>query len=225
MSVTTSDKRSWKFFAVRLAAKGLLALLFFASYATALHAQTIHIELVNGKTGRPITDRSLLNVWVGHENELTLEIPTDKHGVALLRLTHNDNEINVPDCRGMHADREKLRINSNKKDEKEFNKKYKWCTGFEADNPIVRHADSISVRTLPGDISWKVFPASSIGYVECWNNTSAWFVTTDFSTEDILKHGIVTVNACGKATASPQPGHLVLFVRLPSNKEYWDLIN
>ena len=177
------------------------------------------------KNRAPHNRSLLIERMVGHESELKLEIPTDKHGVALLRLTHNDSEINVPDCRGMHAESEKLRINPNKKDEKEFNKKYKWCTGFEMANPIVRYADSISVRTLPGDVSWKIAPASSIGYVECWDNTSAWFSITDFSTQDVLQHGVVTANACGKATVSPQPGQLILFVRLPSNREYWQLIN
>jgi hypothetical protein len=38
---------------VRLAARGLLALVFFISYAVVLRAQTIQIKLVDGKTGRP----------------------------------------------------------------------------------------------------------------------------------------------------------------------------
>jgi len=51
MPITTGDKRGRKFFAMRCAAKVLLAILLFVSCATALRAQTIQIELVNGETG------------------------------------------------------------------------------------------------------------------------------------------------------------------------------
>ena len=145
----------------------------------------------------------------------------DKHGVALLLLTHNDNEINVPECKGMQADSEKLQMNPNKKDEEEFNKKYKYCTAFEVNNPIVRFADSISI----GPVIRTVNGTTYFQYVPCWVNTAenkhSWLSSTDFSTEQILQHGIVTANACGKATILPQPGHLVFFVRLPTNRETW----
>jgi hypothetical protein len=36
---------------------------------------------------------------------------------------------------------------------------------------------------------------------------------TNFSTEEILQHGVATANTCGKATASPKPGEVILFVR------------
>ncbi len=58
-----------------------------------LRAQTIQIKLVDGKTGRPITNssitslRAILYVWPGRESQLTLLLPADEHGVALLRLT------------------------------------------------------------------------------------------------------------------------------------------
>ena len=204
MPITTSDTSGRRF-----AAKGLLALFLFASCATALRAQSIQIMLVNGKTGRPI-DGSLLNVWVGHVREFPFEIPADRHGVALLRLTHNDSEINVPECKDMQADSEKLQMNRNKKDEAEFNKKYKNCTAFEVKDPIVRFADSISigpvVRTLNG--------AAYFQYVPCWADS-----VTVFSTEDVLQHGVVTANNCGKARASPEHGQLILFVRLPTQME------
>jgi hypothetical protein len=195
---------------MRFAAKWFLALFLFSLCATSLRAQTMQIKLVNGKTGRPIIDRSLLNVWVGHEREFPFEIPADKHGVAPLRLTHNDSEINVPECKGMQADSEKLQVNRNKKDEEEFNKKYKHCTAFEVNNPVVRFADSISIgpviRTLNGTTYFR--------YVPCWADSG-----TVFSTEKILQHGVVTANNCGKATASPEPGQLILFVRLPTQME------
>jgi hypothetical protein len=211
----------------------LLALLLFASCATALRAQTIQIELVNGKTGRPITDRSELSVWVGkwkvHSGQGRLVIPTDKHdGIALLTLTHNDSEINVPECAGDEtADYQELankQPKASKQEWAQFNKKWTRCDDFEVKNPIARYADSITVQTLPGDFSWKLAGPDAVGFVPCWVETSEWFPTADFSTEDILQHGVVTANTCGKATASPQPGHLVLFVRLLTEREYLRLI-
>ena len=225
MSMTTGDKRSMKFFAIRFVGVALLALLFFASCMTVLCAQAIEIKLVDGKTGRTITDKSELNVWVGHIREFPFIVPAGKQGVALLRLTDKDSEINVPECGGMRAEAAKLN-RKNKNEVAEFNKKFKDCTGFEVDNPIVRYADSISVQTLPGDISWKAGGGDrSMGYVPCWvdskQNKYSWTTITDFSTKDVLQQGVVTANTCGRATVSANPGQLILFVRFPSNGEYW----
>jgi len=220
MSITTGEKSGRMFFAKRFAAKGLLVL--FSSCAMALRAQTIQIKLVDGKTGRPVTYsslmtlRTILYVWPGRESELTLLLPADKHGVALLRLTHNESEINVPECKGLQADSEKLQMNRNKKDEEEFNKKYKYCRAFAVNNPIARFADSISLgpvmRTLHGTYYFR--------YVPCWADS-----VKAFSTEEVLQHGVVTANNCGKDTASPEPGQLILFVRQPSNREIWGDMN
>jgi len=67
-------------------------------------------------------------------------------------------------------------------------------------NPVVKYGDTISVRA---------------GYVLCQRNTPdySWLARTDFSTEEVLQRGIVTANICGKATASPKPGEVILFVR------------
>lgn len=213
---------------MRLFSNGLLALLFLTLCATALRAQIIQIKLVDGKTGHPITNHyfsnnhSSLNFWVGKEPDaLHLVIPTDKHGVALLRLTHKDNEINVPECNGMRAYWEKIQNNQNKEDKEEFNKKYKYCTHFEINNPVVGYADSFSMM-VP---SFMYGNQQHFAYIPCWVDSSkykaSWVGTADFSTKDVLEHGVVTANTCGKATVSPQPGQLVLFVRLPSNREYW----
>lgn len=215
----TGDKSGRRFFAMRIAARGFLALCLFASCATALHAQTIQIELVNGKTGRPITDSSKLSVWITSDLHLRIVLSTDKYGITRLRLTNKDSEATIPDCNGKDTDFAKMN-KKNKKEVAEFNRRYKYCAYFEATNPIVKYADSISIMTLPGDVSWKVGSAGSIGYVPCWESPYAYGMK-DFSTEDIVQHGIVTANNCGKATASPQPGHLVLFVRLPTAAEQW----
>ena len=221
MLITIAGK-SRKFFAMRISATGFLVLLLMVSCARVLRAQAIQIKLVNGKTGRAITDRSLLNVWVGHVRQLPFMVSPDKHGVAVLRLSPNDSEINVAECRDEKADTEKLLSNPTKQAKKEFNEKYKNCVSLEVDNPVARYADSISVQTLPGDISWKA-GGRSIAYVPCWvdSKKAYWTNIEEFSTEDVLQKGVVTANTCGKATVSANPGEIILFVMLPSNGESW----
>ena len=67
-------------------------------------------------------------------------------------------------------------------------------------NPVVKYGDTIGINT---------------GYVLCQSHTSdySWLARMDFSTEKVLQSGIVTANTCGKATASPKPGEVTLFVR------------
>jgi hypothetical protein len=67
-------------------------------------------------------------------------------------------------------------------------------------NPVVKEGDTISIRA---------------GYALCQPHTPdySWLVMTDFSTKELLQRGIVTTNTCGKSTASPKPGEVILFVR------------
>ena len=96
MSMTTGNKNDRRFFAMRLAAKVLLALLFITSYATSLRAQTIQFKVVNGITGRPVASVcvSAVDVWWKNIREPVF-IRTDKKGVAQLRLTHKDDEVDI----------------------------------------------------------------------------------------------------------------------------------
>lgn len=66
--------------------------------------------------------------------------------------------------------------------------------------PTVKYGDTIRVRA---------------GYVLCQPHAPdySWLAATDFSTKEVLQHGIVTGNNCGKATASLKPGQLIIFVR------------
>src|SRR5579862_7878476 len=80
---------------MRFAAKGFLALFLFALCATVLRAQTIQIKLVKGKTGRPVAD-ACVGAWTKDaSNKVSLYIPADKDGVARLRLTQKDSEVDI----------------------------------------------------------------------------------------------------------------------------------
>ena len=150
---------------------GLLLILLGTSFwSTPAHAQTLLIKLVNGRSGRPIS-HGFVNVWVGNAQKAAMPITTDQEGIARLRLTENDSEIDVQNRRGVGVV-----------------------------NPVVKYSDSLRVNA---------------GYVSCQPNKPdySWLWIQSFSTPDVLRSGIVTANACGKAKASPQPGELIMFVR------------
>jgi hypothetical protein len=132
-----------------------LAFLVLSASGTLLYAQTIEIKLVNGRNGRPLP-RTCVNVWVGSERKDAMGIPTDENGVAKLRLTDKDSEVDV-------------------------RRDWKVCGNFGVIDPVVKYNDSIRIN---------------VSYVLCQPHTPdySWL-------------------SCGKATASPKSGELVIFAR------------
>jgi hypothetical protein len=104
-----------------------------------------------------------------------MAIPTDNNGVARLRLTDKDSEI-------------------------DSGKPWRACGDFGVIDPVVKYDDSLRVNA---------------GYVLCEPRTPdySWLGITGFPTKQVVQQGIVTPNACGKATASPRPGEVIIFVR------------
>lgn len=68
------------------------------------------------------------------------------------------------------------------------------------DHPIVKYDESLQIN---------------VPYVLCGSRGSnySWLKSEKFSTKEILHHGYASPNTCGKITASPQPGQVILFVR------------
>jgi hypothetical protein len=134
MLMTSVDDISMRFFDMGRATKGLVALLFFASYATSLHSQAIRIKLVDGKTGQPVAG-ACVGAMMAKDYQKQASIPMDKDGIASLRLTQKDNEVDV-------AVNTKL-----------------GCGGNGAINPAFKYADSLSIATY-GDHPSCAFPES-----------------------------------------------------------------
>lgn len=155
-------------------AVGAFTLFALGSSGARLCAQPVAIRLVNGKTGRAVSD-TCVNVWVGRERKEAMSIPTDKDGVASLRLTDNDGQVDL------HADGTR-------------------CGYFGVASPVVKLSDSLRIN---------------VGFVLCQPHGTdySWLAVSRFSTKQLLQQGIVTPNTCGKATASPKPGELIIFVR------------
>jgi hypothetical protein len=156
-----------------------LALAFFASYSTALRAQTIQIKLVDGKTGRPVAG-ACVGAWIKDaNNKMSLYIPADKDGTARLRLTQEDSDVDIS-----------------------YNQKL-GCGGTGAVNPVLKYGDTLTTYST-GDHPSCAFPESI---------PKARWKEIDFSTKEVLQHGVASAITCGKVMASPQPGEVILFVR------------
>jgi hypothetical protein len=67
-------------------------------------------------------------------------------------------------------------------------------------HPVVKYAESLKIN---------------VPYVLCGSGEGnrSPLELKNFSTKEVLDHGYASGNTCGKVTASPQPGQVVLFVR------------
>lgn len=67
-------------------------------------------------------------------------------------------------------------------------------------NPVVEYNESFQVN---------------VPYALCGSGGSnhSWLLSQHFSTKQVLEHGYVSPNTCGKNTASPKPQQVILFVR------------
>ncbi len=67
-------------------------------------------------------------------------------------------------------------------------------------NPVVKYDDDLEINAP---------------YVLCQPGTPdySWLAIRHISTKQVVGQGIVTPNACGKATASQTPGEVIIFVR------------
>ena len=67
-------------------------------------------------------------------------------------------------------------------------------------NPVVKYNESLRINV----------PFASCG---SGGSNYSWLESEQFSAKQILQHGYVSPNTCGKPTASPNPGQVILFVR------------
>ncbi|MGO8720583.1 MAG: hypothetical protein ACLQMO_15420 [Acidobacteriaceae bacterium] len=150
-----------------------LMLLLFTSICTSLYAQKVMIKIVNGRNGREMAP-TCVSVWSQQNHKDMISIPTDKDGIARLRLTDNDDEIDV-------------------------HNRWKGCGLFGVTNPIVKYKSTLHIY---------------VGYALCLPPPDHSLLDiTGISTRQLMQRGIVMPNTCGKATALPKPGELVIFVK------------
>jgi len=97
----------------------LFVFLVLGASGNSLNAQTIKIKLVNGRSGRPISN-ACVNTWVGTERKSAMAIPTGKDGVAWLHLTDEDAKVDTQN-------------------------RPKSCGEFGVVHPVVKYADTIQI--------------------------------------------------------------------------------
>jgi len=96
-------------------------ILVASSCGFTLDAQTVRIKLLNGKNGHPLVG-NCVNVWVGSGRKEAMALPTNEDGVASLKLTQNDAEIETE-----HV--------------------WKGCGLLGVIDPIVKYSDQIRINT------------------------------------------------------------------------------
>lgn len=69
-------------------------LTLVATAGTIGNTQTLHVRLLNGSSGKPISN-TYVNVWVGNQRKDALPIPIDRSGIAALRLTGGAPDVGV----------------------------------------------------------------------------------------------------------------------------------
>ena len=151
-----------------------LLLLVLTASGTILCAQIVTIKLVDGRNSHPMSN-SHVDVWVGTKRIEAMAIPTDKDGIARLRLTDNDDEVDL-------------------------HMREKHIGDDVVIGPIMKYDENVRVN---------------VPFVICYPHVRdySWLAVTNISTKQLLQQGIVWPNTCGKATASPKPGELIIFVR------------
>ena len=67
-------------------------------------------------------------------------------------------------------------------------------------DPVVKYDESLRINV-------------PYAWCEPGGSNYSWLMLEHFSTKQMFQQGYVSPNACGKATASPKPGEMIIFVR------------
>jgi len=82
------------------------------------------------------------------------------------------------------------------------------CGGDGAINPVLK--DNGIIVMASGDYPPCLLPESVPG------SRNKEF---EFSTKEVIEHGVASANTCGNVAASPKPGEIILFVRPRNHQE------
>jgi hypothetical protein len=150
-----------------------------------LHAQEIHIRVLNARNGKPITNECL-NLWLGPLHGQGLLAPTNNEGVVVLHL--GDNQVT--------ADAVSARA----------------CGGNASvgPKPFPKDSDGISVA---GDYYIVCQEYGKFAPGEPPTSNSLKQMVPSYPIKKILESGVAAGNTCGKVRAEAKPGELVIFER------------
>jgi hypothetical protein len=118
------------------------------------------------------------------------------HTCVDLGIGHIDHMLSIP------TDGDGVAKFSVTDDDAEINMAKRWneCGSWGVIDPIVKHDGIFGLH---------------IGYVLCQSGKSdySWLARMTFSTNEVLRQGIVMQNSCSKITALPKTGEVIIFVR------------
>jgi hypothetical protein len=163
----------------------LLIWVLVGLFGPLLHAQEIHIRVLNARNGKPLTDECLnvsLGLWHGRD----LTAPTNRDGVIVL---HFENNQATADAGSPHA-----------------------CNGMATLGPIAI-PNGMDAITLLGDYYIACQEYGKIIPGEPMTPNTLKEVMPSYPIKKILESGISAANTCGKFRAEAKPGELVFFVR------------
>ncbi len=167
---------------------GFVISLLVGLFGPLLHAQEIHIRVLNARNGKPIT-KECLNVWIGPLHGQALYAPTNNMGVAVLHIRDNEATANDVSPRACNVN------------------------AALGPRPIPKGADTIEVaggnyvacqeygKIVPGE------PATPNLVGE---------LMPSYPIKKILESGVAAGNTCGKFKVEAKPGELIFFVRPPT---------
>jgi hypothetical protein len=172
-------------------AQGLLIWAMIAFFAPLLCAQDVHIRVLNGRNGKPITNECL-NVSLGTWHGGDLVAPTNRDGVVVLHFENNQataESASPHDCNG---------------------------TAVLGPRAVPNGMDAI---TISGDhyIACQEHGKIIPGEPATPNLLKA--VMPSYPIKKILDSGVSAANTCGKFRTEARPGELIFYVRPHSFSE------
>jgi hypothetical protein len=125
------------------AIRSIGTVVFTVVSAYAIQGQEIHIRVLDGRNGRPITNECV-NVWIGEKSVESFVIPTNKDGIVFLQLTNDDRQVR--------------------------SQKGPACGGLGVIQPVVRYSETIRItadyympcQAHPPDTPWLSFSIAEI---------------------------------------------------------------
>jgi hypothetical protein len=165
-------------------AQGFLVWMLIV-FAQVLHAQEIHIRVLNGRNGKPITNECL-NVFLGSWHGGDLVAPTDRDGVVVL---HFENNQATAEAASPHDCNE---------------------TAVLGPKAVPKGMDAI---TVSGDLYVACQEHGKIIPGEPATPNLLKEVMPSYPIKKILESGVSTANTCGKFRTVAKPGELIFFAR------------
>lgn len=71
---------------LKLGSRSAAVIVFSLLAGVAVHAQTLHLRILDGRNGRPIANEQPQVTWIGHQNGSPIQVQTNQDGIAKLDL-------------------------------------------------------------------------------------------------------------------------------------------